>query len=58
MSLRKCPNCKKYTLLEQCPQCSENTIPPAPPKFSLVHEKKYGKYRRALQKKAEQKEKN
>jgi rRNA maturation protein Nop10 len=33
-----------------CPKCGEKTVPPAPAKFSLKHEQKYGKYRRELMK--------
>ncbi|NCN86613.1 hypothetical protein GW932_02170 [archaeon] len=26
MKLRKCPNCKKYTLKEICPKCTGKTL--------------------------------
>ncbi|MGA8855913.1 MAG: RNA-protein complex protein Nop10 [Candidatus Bathyarchaeia archaeon] len=32
--LRKCPNCKTYTLKQNCPKCGEPTVTPHPPKFS------------------------
>jgi H/ACA ribonucleoprotein complex subunit 3 len=48
MSLHKCLECGTYTLSETCPKCKCKAVPPAPPKFSLAHAKKYSKYRRAL----------
>ncbi|MEM4312401.1 MAG: RNA-protein complex protein Nop10 [Nitrososphaerales archaeon] len=32
--LRKCKNCKKYTLELKCPTCGAETFSPHPPKFS------------------------
>jgi len=46
--MRKCPNCKTYTLKEICPKCGGKTYMPIPPKFSP--EDPYGKYRRMLRK--------
>jgi len=46
--MRKCPNCKIYTLKEICPKCGGKTYMPIPPKFSP--EDPYGKYRRMLRK--------
>ena len=28
MQLKKCPNCKTYTLKEKCPECNKNTLDP------------------------------
>jgi H/ACA ribonucleoprotein complex subunit 3 len=44
--IRRCPDCKTYTLREICRKCNKKTINPNPPKFSLEKETKYGKYRR------------
>jgi len=44
--MKKCPNCKTYTLKDLCPNCKIKTISAHPLKFSLEKEKKYGKYRR------------
>ncbi|MEL9940073.1 MAG: RNA-protein complex protein Nop10 [Ignisphaera sp.] len=41
--IRKCPNCKTYTLKEICPKCGNKTIVPHPPRFSP--EDKYVEYR-------------
>ncbi len=41
-----CQTCEKYTLKDEC--CSAKTIPPKPPKFSLVD--KYASYRREAKK--------
>ncbi|MDI6806899.1 MAG: RNA-protein complex protein Nop10 [Candidatus Aenigmarchaeota archaeon] len=49
MKLRKCPECKRYTLKEVCRSCESATITPAPPKFSPVD--KFGRWRRKLIKK-------
>jgi len=43
--IRKCVECKKYTLEEKC-SCGGKTLDAHPPKFSLEKEKKFGKYRR------------
>ncbi|MEM5872454.1 MAG: nucleolar RNA-binding Nop10p family protein [Candidatus Aenigmatarchaeota archaeon] len=45
MLIKKCPNCKIYTLKELCPNCKIKTISAHPIKFSLEKEKKYSKYR-------------
>ena len=45
MLIKKCPNCKKYTLKEVCLICKTKTISAHPLKFSLEKEKKYSKYR-------------
>jgi H/ACA ribonucleoprotein complex subunit 3 len=50
MLLRKCPQCKRYTLKNNCPICKTKTITAHPPKFSLEKEKKYGKYRKLFKK--------
>ncbi|MBR9682854.1 MAG: ribosome biogenesis protein [Candidatus Aenigmarchaeota archaeon] len=46
MILRKCPNCMKYTLKDDCGTCNIKTVSPHPIKFSIEKEKKYSKYRR------------
>lgn len=47
--------CNEYTLKETCPICNEPTIDPSPARFSIVHEQKYGKYRRELMKRSQEK---
>ncbi|MGD0176219.1 MAG: RNA-protein complex protein Nop10 [Candidatus Bathyarchaeia archaeon] len=32
--LRKCPDCKTYTLKQTCPKCGTSTVTPHPSKFS------------------------
>ncbi|NHJ87502.1 MAG: ribosome biogenesis protein [Asgard group archaeon] len=54
MSLHKCTKCGVYTLKEVCPKCNGKAIPPAPAKFSIEHERKYGKYRRELMKRSKE----
>lgn len=44
--MKKCPNCKTYTLKDLCPKCKIKTSSAHPLKFSLEKEKKYGKYRK------------
>lgn len=44
--MKKCKNCGRYTLQEECPECGEETSSPHPAKFSP--EDSYGKYRRKL----------
>lgn len=44
--MKKCPNCKSYTLKDLCPNCKGKTLSAHPMKFSLEKEKKYGKYRK------------
>jgi H/ACA ribonucleoprotein complex subunit 3 len=41
--LRKCPQCKKYTLKEDCPQCAVKTVTAHPAKYSP--DDKYARYR-------------
>jgi H/ACA ribonucleoprotein complex subunit 3 len=53
MKLRKCPNCKKYTLKEICPYCGKKTVSPHPPKYSP--QDKFGKFRREAFKELESK---
>ena len=56
MSLHKCVKCGTYTLQEVCPTCKEQAVKPAPPRFSIEHAKKYGKYRREQLKRSQQKD--
>jgi H/ACA ribonucleoprotein complex subunit 3 len=44
--MKKCPDCKTYTLKDICSKCGTKTISAHPLKFSLEKELKYGKYRR------------
>lgn len=46
--LKKCGNCKLYTIKSICSKCNQDTISPLPPRFSI--EDRYGKYRRKLKK--------
>lgn len=55
MSLHRCEKCGTYTLKEICPNCKGKAINPAPAKFSYDHSKKYGKYRRELMKRSQEK---
>ncbi|QLH09760.1 RNA-protein complex protein Nop10 [Candidatus Nitrosotenuis sp. DW1] len=41
--IRKCPDCKKYTLKDACPHCSSKTNTVHPAKFSP--DDKYARYR-------------
>jgi len=41
--LRICPECKKYTLKEECPRCQAKTATAHPAKFSP--DDKYARYR-------------
>ncbi|MEM0371093.1 MAG: RNA-protein complex protein Nop10 [Ignisphaera sp.] len=41
--IRKCLNCKTYTLKDLCPKCGAKTYTPHPPRFSP--EDKYVEYR-------------
>lgn len=43
-SLRKCPECGRYTVKEECQTCLCATVTAHPPRYSP--EDKYGKYRR------------
>ncbi|NLK25005.1 MAG: RNA-protein complex protein Nop10 [Euryarchaeota archaeon] len=47
-SLRKCPQCIEYTLLDKCSHCECRTDVPIPPRYSP--EDRYGVYRRRLRK--------
>ncbi|NHJ05014.1 MAG: ribosome biogenesis protein [Candidatus Heimdallarchaeota archaeon] len=55
MSIHKCTKCGLYTLKEACPSCKGKALKPAPARFSLVHEQKFGKYRRELMKRTTEK---
>jgi len=44
--IRRCLNCKRYTMKENCPVCGKVTVNPLPPRFSPID--KYGEYRRRL----------
>lgn len=48
--IKKCFDCKVYTLEDKCPKCGAVTRNPHPIKFSP--EDKYGKYRRLMMKSA------
>ncbi|MDQ3972602.1 MAG: RNA-protein complex protein Nop10 [Thermoproteota archaeon] len=41
--IRKCPNCGKYTLKQECNSCGVRTIDPHPPKYSP--DDRYARYR-------------
>ncbi|MBD3189359.1 MAG: ribosome biogenesis protein [Candidatus Heimdallarchaeota archaeon] len=53
--MHKCLECGTYTLSETCPKCSGKAVSPHPAKFSIIQAKKYGKYRRELRRRVEQK---
>ncbi len=42
--IRICPNCRKYTLEEECVVCKVSTVLAKPPKYSPSD--KYANYRR------------
>lgn len=44
--MKKCPNCKAYTMKELCPKCRIKTVSAHPLKFSIENERKYSKYRK------------
>lgn len=44
--MKKCPDCKKYTLENTCPVCKVDTKTPHPAKFSPIKEMKYKKYKK------------
>lgn len=44
--LKRCTQCKEYTLQEACPRCGAAAKPNRPAKFSP--EDQYGQYRRRL----------
>lgn len=41
--IRKCPNCRRYTIKDMCPRCGTKTVTPHPHRFSP--EDKYVEYR-------------
>ncbi|MEW6044565.1 MAG: RNA-protein complex protein Nop10 [Thermoproteota archaeon] len=41
--MRKCPECKRYTLKDSCPQCNARTVTVHPAKFSP--DDRYARYR-------------
>ncbi|MDE1826558.1 hypothetical protein DYY67_1465 [Candidatus Nitrosotalea sp. TS] len=41
--MRKCTNCKRYTLKDECPKCGSNTASVHPGKYSP--DDKYARYR-------------
>ncbi|MBQ2485871.1 MAG: RNA-protein complex protein Nop10 [Candidatus Methanomethylophilus sp.] len=43
-SIRKCPECGRYSLKDKCQDCSSGTVPAHPAKYSP--DDRYGKYRR------------
>ncbi len=43
-SIRKCPECGRYSLEPVCKECKCDTVTAHPPKYSP--DDKYGKYRR------------
>ncbi|RMG30936.1 MAG: ribosome biogenesis protein [Methanobacteriota archaeon] len=43
-TLRKCVECKRYTLSKNCPNCGAKAEYPYPMRFSLEKEVKYRKY--------------
>ncbi|HII08479.1 MAG TPA: RNA-protein complex protein Nop10 [Methanosphaera sp.] len=53
--MRRCNNCREYTLQDICPDCNEKTGVIFPARYSP--QDKYGKYRRILKKQQEQGEK-
>jgi H/ACA ribonucleoprotein complex subunit 3 len=43
LQMRKCTNCKRYTLKDKCPKCGNNTTGVHPGKYSP--DDKYARYR-------------
>ena len=41
--MRKCTNCKRYTLKDDCPQCDNKTVTAHPGRYSP--DDKYARYR-------------
>ncbi len=41
--MRKCPDCKRYTLKDECPKCGNKTVTVHPGKYSP--DDKYARYR-------------
>lgn len=48
VKIKKCPNCKNYTLKAQCEKCNRKTERVGPGQYSP--EDKYGEYRRKFKK--------
>ncbi len=44
--IRKCKDCERYTMKENCPLCGKQTLIMEPPRYSP--QDKYGKYRRLV----------
>ena len=42
--MRRCPDCKLYTLKDRCPECGTVSVNTFPPRYSP--EDRFGKYRR------------
>ncbi len=47
-NIKTCPDCRDYTLKDECQKCGAGVVSPHPPRFSP--EDRYGKYRRKLKK--------
>jgi len=48
IKIRRCVQCKRYTMDDICPKCSGRAISPQPARFSPLDP--YGKYRRMAKK--------
>ncbi len=48
LKIRRCVQCKRYTMDELCPKCGSMAISPQPARFSPLDP--YGKYRRMAKK--------
>ncbi|MDY6774342.1 MAG: RNA-protein complex protein Nop10 [Candidatus Nanohaloarchaea archaeon] len=46
--IKRCEDCRTYTLEDTCPECGSGTGDPEPPKFSFPD--RYGDYRRETRK--------
>ncbi len=42
--IKRCSDCRTYTLKDQCPKCSSTVMNTFPPRYSP--EDRYGRYRR------------
>lgn len=49
LKIRRCVQCKRYTMVEFCPKCGGMAISPKPARFSPLDP--YGKYRRLAKRK-------
>ncbi|MGP8321463.1 MAG: RNA-protein complex protein Nop10 [Methanosarcinaceae archaeon] len=49
LKIRRCIQCKRYTMVDICPMCSGMAISPEPARFSPLDP--YGKYRRLAKRK-------